>query len=350
MEGALRYGGMAVQVAIGALLASCHHLTVRAEGAKLTTFVDALPACAEGEWQPEAHFSSTRQEEQPVGPVTVNGRLQRYGGTCTTLYCPGLPEACCNGCGGRWVLADEIARLPLTEAKDPNRWFWGAQDCTLHALSATEPSRQVQVVGAFVEDPLHEDVPDELTRVAFRVERICALGFEVAEPRGHRWQVPTRLRVGFEGSATVVDVDDGSFRWITVAASKGLWLGLRSRLFIEVGGQRRVIADDASTTPSFRKYTLAAAELPSSGAYRLGLELTAFETDVPPSKAWRPDDGRRYHPLHASVISVGPAVTRRPRGRRPSVTGSSCSPRAADLRCCACGRRGRWRRRCGSWA
>ncbi len=110
------------------LISGCAATTVNHDVARIEQYLKSLPSCASGlAAQPVDALS------EPNPHAVVRGTLVRAGAICTLLFCP--HRACCNGCGGRWVLTGSASTPPLTLLQpDGTLLGWGAMDCSLKQL------------------------------------------------------------------------------------------------------------------------------------------------------------------------------------------------------------------------
>ncbi len=284
-------------------LPACQHArdstTIRSERARLVHMLEVLPDCRPGE--PRAtHFSWLPEEELPAEAI-LSGTVQPLPSVCTLLLCPG--RSCCNGCAASWVLADELAAVPLMG----ERWDAGAMDCVFEALGQGLPARELQVRGRFVKDPYQRVRAGRFRGVAFSVEDACALAPTLADKRAG-----TRRTVEFPGQVLVsrkldrvtLTVDLASMELAVLPVADSLHLGFETVVAtVPQEGQGKVLAESVGGTPFYGPWTLDASEVPKPpGA--LSLTIRAFETDVAPGHEWMPRGGKRFRILSERTLTL----------------------------------------------
>ncbi|MEO6951324.1 MAG: hypothetical protein ABI321_05880 [Polyangia bacterium] len=112
--------------------------------ARAVAFVDALPTCAA-----DVVKSATPLADVLAGelsrPVSARGTLAAGNATCTLLACVGRggapAPACCNSCGGDWILqpVDAVTKetsVTLLDGYDKPLLTYSVMDCRVKELVA----------------------------------------------------------------------------------------------------------------------------------------------------------------------------------------------------------------------
>jgi hypothetical protein len=114
------------------LAAACSSVTAARDRDRIARYLRELPACSG-----HGVTRSVVEASPETSPTRLRGNLVRGTATCTLRACA---RACCNGCGGRWLLSApegagaEPSRAITLLDRDGRLLSWGATDCSLRTL------------------------------------------------------------------------------------------------------------------------------------------------------------------------------------------------------------------------
>ena len=135
--------------------------------AAVAAFLDGLSPCTElkGAIEVETALGSPASDARRA----VRGRLVPSGGVCSLVACD---EACCNGCGGAWLLQSPSGAKSVTmEGPDGKSLEWSVWDCHLQAMRARVGAGKDVVVTGTLKRSTHPWAAMELAQA-----EVCALG------------------------------------------------------------------------------------------------------------------------------------------------------------------------------